>query len=891
MTARAGPSAIDGTPLAEAAAAAWRARHPSFPGPPAERQSSPALGQVESFFTLDLRTGDFISIEGELRGASPTTLVYVESGQWGYRVDQGDVDRILTAFDDATPQASVSPGEGIARIVESRFGPPTDVDGDGRVHILILDIRDGGTGSYVSGYYTAHDQTSHYGSNRRDLLYVDCYPADTSGNEVLGTAAHEYQHLVHYRQDPDESVFVNEGLSEYASHLCGYGLRAFNSYLGATDVPLDAWSNAEADYARVSLWTLYLGEQLGRELITELFRAPANGLAGVESALAVVGSPRSLADLLADWFVANAVNDRDVDRRFGYVATGALTIPRVEHTSYPAAVASSVSQLAGDLVRFRNVEGMNLRIEGAGVAAWIVQQGPGVPTAVNELAPGETLAGLDAEGGYDEVLLIPYSPTMFAASYSYHAAASPGSGREIAYDDGGAEELGVLDPAPGVGVAVRMTPEVHRVRLRAARFFVGATTAFDVHVWDDRGLGGMPGSDLIPPIRTQPAQAPGFHEVDLSAFDVEIAAGDFYLGAVGIAGPALLIGLDGSAPVAGRSVFLELGLWRDFAAIGLGSFDVMARAEVEYEDVTPPELRVGLLQHPVFSEQADLYVAGDEPLDGSSLRGVMRLGDETEELTLAAVGGDGRLFVDSSILLAAEGEGEVEVSGTSRYGTTTVTARLHFVVGRVGRAGGELRLDGEKATAMTLEIPAGALDQPATVTLQEGPALTAIPKGGAESIVTLEPPALPLRAPAELRLGAQSGMTLARWDGNAWEPVAAARRRAGEIVAGLTQPGTYALVPGEVASAGDENRFRVLAISPHPIRDQGSLALDLVRTEDVEVRLYDVAGRLRMVLFRGRLAPGRQLVPLDLRRVAGGPYLLEVSSGDERRTSKVVRLR
>ena len=37
-----------------------------------------------------------------------------------------------------------------------------------------------------------------------------------------GTFAHEYQHLLEYYEDPDETSWVNEGLADWAQTLTGY---------------------------------------------------------------------------------------------------------------------------------------------------------------------------------------------------------------------------------------------------------------------------------------------------------------------------------------------------------------------------------------------------------------------------------------------------------------------------------------------------------------------------------------------------------------------------------------------------------------------------------------------------------------------------------------------
>ncbi len=48
-------------------------------------------------------------------------------------------------------------------------------------------------------------------------------PAGRRALTYEGTFAHEYQHLLQYYQDPAEVSWVNEGLSDFAISLTGYG--------------------------------------------------------------------------------------------------------------------------------------------------------------------------------------------------------------------------------------------------------------------------------------------------------------------------------------------------------------------------------------------------------------------------------------------------------------------------------------------------------------------------------------------------------------------------------------------------------------------------------------------------------------------------------------------
>lgn len=120
----------------------------------------------------------------------------------------------------------------------SAFGTPSDTNGDGKVDVFILDIRDGAVpnGPFVAGFFDPVDlymdnPLSFVRSNEREILYMD-------GRELVrltsrdplafgSTLAHEYQHLIRFprmsQANETDSVWINEGTSELASDLAGFG--------------------------------------------------------------------------------------------------------------------------------------------------------------------------------------------------------------------------------------------------------------------------------------------------------------------------------------------------------------------------------------------------------------------------------------------------------------------------------------------------------------------------------------------------------------------------------------------------------------------------------------------------------------------------------------------
>ncbi|TGL41582.1 peptidase MA family protein [Leptospira perdikensis] len=174
-------------------------------------------------------------------------------------------------------------------ILISTFGAPSDVDGDGKVKILVMDIRDGATANsaYVAGYYDPVNYFpdnifSRVRSNYAEVLYLDgkelIAAVNYDPNAFASTAAHEFQHLLRYPRmrnaNQTDELWINEGTSEVSSDIAGYGPQnsRMDCYSGVNDsrcndgingVSLIDWDSSNSDilkqysYAYVFMRYLY----------------------------------------------------------------------------------------------------------------------------------------------------------------------------------------------------------------------------------------------------------------------------------------------------------------------------------------------------------------------------------------------------------------------------------------------------------------------------------------------------------------------------------------------------------------------------------------------------------------------------------------------------------
>ncbi len=175
----------------------------------------------------------------------------------------------------------------INREIEA-FGSPPDIDRDGKVTIVVLDIIDGATSTsgFVAGFFDpinfyTDDPNQKIRSNEKEILYMDGkelvqLEAVSPGN-FLSTAAHELQHLIRFQYEvianAEDDTWINEGTSEVASDITGFGpqtsriscFRGTSSSCsgGVSGTSIITWSSALRNYAYAYSFMKYIYENSG----------------------------------------------------------------------------------------------------------------------------------------------------------------------------------------------------------------------------------------------------------------------------------------------------------------------------------------------------------------------------------------------------------------------------------------------------------------------------------------------------------------------------------------------------------------------------------------------------------------------------------------------------
>lgn len=279
-----------------------------------------------------------VSGDARLRSATCQFLgehcyIFIEDSQWdtnGGSVYQRDVDVLGKLFDHSTP---TDPERGFYELEVEAFGTPPDVDGDERIFILIVDIAD----PVLIGFFDPRVATWPDPLLRRDTIYLDAQAVISRQYLARGTLAHEFQHLIHWKHDEDEEIWVDEGLSGYAEELTGFpetDPQMVPRFLAQPDLDLTAWpfdtGSAIPHYGATFLFTSFLAERYGVELIRQIVSEPRNGMFGIDEAFKKEGQVQNFSGAWAQWIVANYASDDDLHGYRALKGRRAVTFPSPE---------------------------------------------------------------------------------------------------------------------------------------------------------------------------------------------------------------------------------------------------------------------------------------------------------------------------------------------------------------------------------------------------------------------------------------------------------------------------------------------------------------------------------------------------------------------------------
>ncbi len=298
-----------------------------------------SLGAIQTFSTEDGR------LEAELMAITEHTYFWVETS---LNYSQSNVAATASRFE-----------EEYYPVINTVFGQEwrPGVDNDPHFSVLHLDgFSEGGE----LGFFDSDDEyptTIRSQSNEQEIIYLNMDNMQLGEDLYFGTLVHETQHLIQWFNDGNETIWLNEGLSQLTELYTGLDtVDTVIDYLANPGIQLTTWEYEDEDrvfahYGGSYLFSVYLWEQFGDTAIMDLARAPGNGMGSVQAVLRDYQPDLTYDTFFANWAVANYLDNESTDPIYQYEN---LELGRPSHAielkAAPFDTVAQISQFGVDYV-------------------------------------------------------------------------------------------------------------------------------------------------------------------------------------------------------------------------------------------------------------------------------------------------------------------------------------------------------------------------------------------------------------------------------------------------------------------------------------------------------------------------------------------------------------
>ncbi len=326
------------------------------------------VGDRETFWVTNVDTNENSQMQAVLGYVTDHAYFWFQEG---ISFDEDDLRNLAESFENQIYPTNRA-------FFGSEWSPGVDDD----PHLYIVFAED--LGYSLAGYFSSADEyhpLAHEYSNAHETFMLNADNVGLDEEFTYGVLAHEFQHMIHWYQDRNESSWLNEGFSELAAFLNGYDAGGFDYlYTSDPDLQLNDWPNDSSatspHYGASFLFVTYFLDRFGETATQALVGHDANGMSSVDSVLRDLnirepqnGTQITADDVFIDWAVTNFLLDENVgDGRFTYHNySNASQVDETEtiRSCENASVTRDVRQYGADYVRINCDGDYTLKFEGS----------------------------------------------------------------------------------------------------------------------------------------------------------------------------------------------------------------------------------------------------------------------------------------------------------------------------------------------------------------------------------------------------------------------------------------------------------------------------------------------------------------------------------------------
>src|SRR6056297_176371 len=288
--------------------------------------------------------------ESVLIDQSTRAYFYVDS-VWWEELDRERKNEVRDQLEDLGEEFDDKIYPSLTSTYGSEWKP--GIDNDSRITILFHPMI-GNAGGYFRPL-NEYERIQVPTSNEREMFYVN---SDYLGDQyVRSLLAHELTHLITFNQkekkhNVSEEVWLNEARAEYAPTLLGYDeeyngsnlQRRARIFLENPSNSIINWGEEEADYGALNLFTQYLTQHYGYEILVDSLQSAETGRISINKALENNNIKKTFGDIFTDWTIAVYINDCSVGNKYCYLNNNLSKVKVISKTNFlPLQGKSSLS--------------------------------------------------------------------------------------------------------------------------------------------------------------------------------------------------------------------------------------------------------------------------------------------------------------------------------------------------------------------------------------------------------------------------------------------------------------------------------------------------------------------------------------------------------------------
>ena len=264
-------------------------------------------------------------ITATLIKTTPKLYFYIEKMWWDLQPQAKQTD-ILNNLNILSQEFDSKIYPNLTSVFGSEWKP--GVDGDEKITVLFQSIKEG-----AGGYFREADEYLKLqipDSNEREMLYLPISQIDDSQLKVF--LAHEFVHLITFNQknrifDVQEEIWLNEARAEYSANILGYDdqyqgsslQRRVQAFLEKPSDSLTEWQETKYDYGVVNLFTYYLTDHYGINILMDSLKSRLVGIESINYALQKSGAKEDFSQVFTNWTIAITINDCSLNSEYCYL--------------------------------------------------------------------------------------------------------------------------------------------------------------------------------------------------------------------------------------------------------------------------------------------------------------------------------------------------------------------------------------------------------------------------------------------------------------------------------------------------------------------------------------------------------------------------------------------